>query len=136
MKKDRLIRMMKRALVQLLGIIICLAVSFGIAYLIHYFSDTSLRRVMVYEGFLIIMAGVLLSPRGNRSIINVNALDQPNAAQIAYRDLEVNRMEQEIERQDTSYYKNFFSSMKAGANNLTFIVTGTIMQIIAMNYLS
>jgi ABC-type lipoprotein release transport system permease subunit len=91
---------------------------------------------MLYEGFAIVLIGALLSPRAGRSMTNVNGLDQPSAAQMTYHDLEVNRLEQEIERQDTSYYNNFFYSMKTGANNLSFIITGAILLLFALNYLS
>lgn len=134
--RDKLRRMLKRVLVQLLCIIIFFAIVSGMAFIIHYFSELSLRTVMVYEGFVIVLVGALLSPRAGRSMANVNALDQPSAAQMAYHDLEVNRLEQEIERQDPSYYKNFFYSMKAGANHLTFIITGVVMLLVALNYLS
>jgi hypothetical protein len=90
---------------------------------------------MVYEGFILALVGALLSPRATRSIINANALDQPNATQIAYRDLEINRLEQELEREDPSYYKNFYSRVKGSAHNLTLIITGVVMLLYALNYL-
>jgi prolipoprotein diacylglyceryltransferase len=90
---------------------------------------------MVYEGFILVLVGALLSPRASRTFINANALDQPNAAQMAYRDLEINRLEQELEREDPSYYKNFFSQIKGNAYNLTLIIAGVIMFFYALNYL-
>ncbi len=133
--KEKLKAISKRVLVQILCVIIFLVLGALIAVLISRYTGTILKTVMVYEGFIIVLAGALLSPRACRSIINANALDQPNAAQLAYRDLEINRFEQELERKEPSYYKNFFSQVKGIAYSLTFIITGIIMLFYALNYL-
>lgn len=133
--KERMITISKRILVQILCVVIFLALCLLSAVVISHFTGTILRTVMVYEGFILVLAGALLSPRASRSIINANALDQPNATQIAYRDLEINRLEQELEREDPSYYKNFYSQVKGSAHNLTLIITGVVMLLYALNYL-
>ena len=103
--KEKFIRLLKRAIIQSFCVLIFLVLCILIAILISRFSGTILRTVMVYEGFILVLAGALLSPRASRSIINANALDQPNAAQIAYRDLQISRLEQELEREDPFYYR-------------------------------
>lgn len=112
-----------------------LSVSLLVAVLISRFSGILLRTVMVYEGFIILLVGALLSPRGMRSMINVNAFGQRNAEQLLHRELEINRLEQELERKDPNYYKNFFQMVKEGPHNYTLIITGGILMIYAMNYL-
>ncbi len=134
--KEKFVKLVKKILVQSLCIIIFLAICLLIAVQISHFTGIIFRTVMVYEGFILVLAGALLSPRASRSIINVNALDQPNAAQIAHRDLEVIRLEQELEREDPSYYKNFFYQVKGSAHNITLIFTGLIMLFYALNYLA
>ena len=133
--KEKLIAILKRICVQLLCVVILLALCLFIAVLISRFSGTILKTVIVYEGFILALVGALLSPRASRSFINANALDQPNAAQMAYRDLEINRLEQELEREDPSYYKNFFFQVKGVAHNLTLIIAGAVMLFCALNYL-
>lgn len=133
--KERIITISRRILVQFLCFVIFLAFCLLVAIVISRFTGTILRTVMVYEGFILALVGALLSPRATRSIINANALDQPNATQIAYRDLEINRLEQELEREDSSYYKNFYSRVKGSAHNLTLIITGVVMLLYALNYL-
>ncbi|MDF2906705.1 MAG: hypothetical protein K0R34_2026 [Herbinix sp.] len=133
--KDKLVKFIKRILVQILCIIVFLALCLLIALLISHFSGIILRTVMVYEGFILVLVGALLSPKSGRSIINVNGLDQPSATQMAYRDLEVNRLEQEFERENPSYYKDFYSGVKGSAHNLTLILSGGIMLMYALNYL-
>lgn len=133
--KEKIVIISKRILVQFLCVVIFLAFCLLIAIMISRFTGTILRTVMVYEGFILVLAGALLSPRATRSFIDANALDRPNATQIAYRDLEINRLEQEFERQDPFYYKNFFSQVKGNAHNFTLIITGVIMLFYALNYL-
>ena len=133
--KERIIMISKRILVQILCVVIFQALCLLIAVAISRYTGTLLRTVMVYEGFILVLVGALLSPRATRSMINANALDQPNATQIAYRDMEITRLEQEFEREDPSYYKNFFSQVKGSAHNLTLIIAGIIMLLYALNYL-
>ncbi len=133
--KEKIKTITKQILMQALSVIIFLVISSLIAVLISRYTGVILRTVMVYEGFIIILAGALLSPKASRSIINANALDQPNATQIAYRDMEISRWEQEKEREDPSYYNNFFSQVKGIAHNLTFIITGVILLFCALTYL-
>lgn len=133
--KEKFKFILKRILIQILCVVILLALCLLIALLISRFSGTILKTVIVYESFILALAGALLSPRASRSFINANALDQPNAAQMAYRDLEINRLEQELEREDPSYYKNFFFQVKGIAHNLTLIITGAVMLFYALNYL-
>ena len=133
--KEKLGRVIKKILAQILCIILLLFVSYPIAVLISHYYGILLRTVMVYEGFVILLVGALLSPRGMRSMINVNAFGQRNAEQLLYRELEINRMEQELERKDPSYYKNFFQIVKETPHNYTLIITGGLLMIYAMNYL-
>ena len=133
--KEKFIRLLKRVIIQSFCVLIFLVLCILIAILISRFSGTILRTVMVYEGFILVLAGALLSPRASRSIINANALDQPNAAQIAYRDLQISRLEQELEREDPFYYKNFFYQVKGCAHNITLILTGAIMLFYALSFL-
>ena len=133
--KERIIMISKRILVQILCVVIFQALCLLIAVAISRYTGTLLRTVMVYEGFILVLVGALLSPRATRSMINANALDQPNATQIAYRDLEITRLEQEFVREDASFYKNFFSQVKGSAHNLTLIIAGIIMLLYALNYL-
>ncbi len=133
--KGKLVQIIKLVLIQILCVMIFLSISVLCAVLISRFSGSILRTVMVYEGFILVLVGALLSPRATRSFINANALDQPNAAQIAYRDMEINRMEQEFEREDPLYYKNFFYLVKGSAHNITMILAGLILLFYALNYL-
>ncbi len=133
--KEKMKKVLQKLLIQILYIILFTSVSVLAAVLISRYFDILLRTVVVYEGFFVVLVGALLSPRGVRSIINVNALDQRHADQMIQRDLEINRMEQELERRDPNYYKNFFHLVKEGPHNFTFIITGGLLMIYAMNYL-
>jgi hypothetical protein len=133
--KEKVFTVIKRSLIQLLSISVFLALGLLVALLISHFSGTIVRTVMVYEGFILVLAGALLSPRYGHSIVNVNALDQPSATQLAHLDLEINRVEQQLEREDPSYYKNFFRQIKGSSYILTLIITGAILLLYALNYL-
>ncbi|MBP1756539.1 MAG: hypothetical protein H6Q59_2937 [Firmicutes bacterium] len=125
----------KKLLVLLIGILICLALSYVIALLVSRCFHITFRTVMVYEGFLVILIGALLSPSGSRSIINLGASGQKNAAQISYQDLEVNRLEQELERKNPLYYKNFFSTLKTINYHWTFLISGAAMLLYTLEFM-
>jgi hypothetical protein len=133
--KEKSVIAIKKIMVEIICVLLFLSLSLLIAVLISHFSGSLLRTVMVYEGFIIVLVGALLSPRGSRSIINLNALEQRNAEYMIRQDLEINRLEQELERKDPSYYKNFFSRVKGSPHNLTLILSGGIILFYALIYL-
>lgn len=133
--KAKMMNIIKKLLVQFIGILICLALYYVIAILVSGCFHFTFRTVIVYEGFIVILIGALLSPSGSRSIINLGAFGQKNAAQISYQDLEVNRMEQELERKKPLYYKNFFSVMKAINYHWVFLICGAIMILYALEFM-
>lgn len=133
--KVKIMNIMKRVLVQLIGSIICVGIFYIIALLISRWFPITFRTVMVYEGFLVILVGALLSPSGSRSIINMGAFGQKNAAQISYQDLEVNRLEQEQERKNPFYYKNFFSVVKTIDYHWAFLISGAVMILYALEFM-
>ena len=133
--KDKLVAIIRKIMLQILCIIVFLFFSVLCALAISHFYGILLRTVMVYEGFVIVLVGALLSPRGSRSLIPLNAFGQRNAEQMLHRELEINRSEQEIERKDPSYYKNFFQLVRESRHNITLIITGGILLLVAMEYL-
>lgn len=133
--KEKTWNIVKKIMVQLIGILICLVISYAIALLISWCFPITFRTVMVYEGFLVILLGALLSPGGSRSIINLGAFGQKNAAQISYQDLEVNRLEQEVERKNPLYYKNFFSIMRTINYHWSFLISGAVMVLYALEFM-
>ncbi len=133
--KERAVKVIKRILVQILYIIVFLTFSILCAILISHKFEIILRTVMVYVGFLIALVGALLSPRGSRSIINMNAFGQRSAEQIVHQELEINRLEQELERKDTFYHRKFFQLVKEGPHNITFVITGGILLFYAIKFL-
>jgi hypothetical protein len=121
----------KRIFFQFLYSFILFGIGYIIAILISNKSNYKLQDVMSYEGFILILIGALLSPKSNHSIINLQGTGQRNANLISYQDLEVTRQEQELERESTNYYKNFFryKVVKSVFRNLTFIFAGIITLI-------
>ncbi len=130
-----MIAFLRKIVLHLITTAIFLLFSYGIAFLISSLFGFSLRTVMVYEGFLFVLVGALLSPGGSHTIINLGSFGQKNAAQISYQDLEVNRMEQELERKSKSYYKDFFYALKANTGNITLILSGAVLIIYSLNYM-
>lgn len=133
--KDKVNTTIKKIVFHIITTVILLVFSCGIAYLISTLFQISLRTVVVYEGFFLVLMGALLSPGGSRTVINLGAFGQKNAAQISYQDLEVNRLEQEKVRESKSYYKDFFYSLKASTGNLTLILTGAVLILYSLNYM-
>jgi hypothetical protein len=65
----------------------------------------------------------------------MGALGQKNAAQISYQDLEVNRLEQEQERKNPLYYKNFLSAVKSIEYRWVFLISGAVMILYALEFM-
>lgn len=115
----------KSAMLSVLFSLIILGIGYVIAVLIANRSGYQLQDVLFVEGIIVIAIGLMLSMKGNPSGVSLQGLGQQNANQTASWNLEVTR----IERDNTSYYKNFLqhSVLEFAFSNLVITLGGLLI---------
>lgn len=122
MLKTKLKKIMNKALFLLLFSLIYLGVGFIVAILISNKFNFILQEVMIYEGLIIILIGILMSMKGNPSGISISGMGSNDATITSYMNNEFTRQEREI----NPYYKDYFKNnlVRFSYSNLTFILGG------------
>ncbi|MHB8132306.1 MAG: hypothetical protein ACYDEX_25415 [Mobilitalea sp.] len=122
MLKTKLKKIMNKALFLLLFSFIYLGIGFIVAILISNKFNYNLQEVMIYEGLIIILIGILMSMKGNPSGISISGMGSNDATITSYMNNEFTRQEREI----NPYHKDYFNNnlVKFSYSNLTFIFGG------------
>lgn len=126
----------KIILTKVLLIILCCLLLFGLEYLlallIAYKSSYKIQDVMIYEGIIIIIIGIFMSMKGSHSGINLQGVGQINENAVQFQNFEVTRLEQEQERKNKEYFKNFYkyAIVETIFSSLVFIIGGILIILI------
>lgn len=131
MLRNKVKRTLKKILTTLIWGIIIFSISCLMAILVSHLFGVSLRSVMAVEGLVLAFIGMLLLPSGSYNI-NLRGLGQKDSSYLTYQDTETSRLEQQIERGDANYYKNFYSIREIFKNGLVFIIVGAAIFASAM----
>ncbi len=136
MYKSNIGRTLRSLLIKLLFCIFIFGIIYLIAIIIPIFFDVTTKEVMTVEGLVIALLGALLSPSGN-SGINLRGMGQRDANAISYQDTEVSRLQQQQEREDIDYHKNFFvnSVKETFKHSLILAIAGIAAFLYAVNFL-
>ncbi|MBH1940832.1 hypothetical protein I5677_08020 [Mobilitalea sibirica] len=98
-------------------------------FISHQFGYT-LQDVMSYVGIFLFFLGILLSMKGNPSGSNINGMGMSNEKAISYQNLEVTRLEREINPYHKDYYKN--NVVRFAFGKLTFIIGGVMIMAFSL----
>lgn len=126
---------LKKILYQLLLTTILVGIALLVSLLISHLLHISIQKILSYEGVIFFLIGILLSPSGNHSNFNLQGLGQQDVSIFKLTELETTRIEQEIKRKFSDYYKNFFkfNVIKVLISNITFLLVGTILLVLSFN---
>lgn len=127
---DKFKSILKRLLLILCFSLIMFIIGVLVAFLIYYFSKYRIENILFYEGIIITIIGVLMSLKGNPSGLSVGSIGQNNTAQVSFQNLEVTRLEREI----NPYHKNFSKNniVTFGLINITIILSGILILILSL----
>jgi ABC-type multidrug transport system fused ATPase/permease subunit len=125
MQKFNFKRILRKILFLLIFSILYLAIGYVAAILISNHFHYKLQDVLFIVGFLLFLLGILMSMKGNPSGTSFSGIGQKNVNAISNLDLEVTRMEREINPYHKDYYKNNVVEFAFG--NLTFLLGGVLI---------
>jgi cell division septal protein FtsQ len=127
MQKFNFKRILKKILFLLIFSILYLAIGYVAAILISNNFHYKLQDVLFLVGFLLFLLGILMSMKGNPSGTSFSGIGQKNVNAISNLDLEVTRMEREINPYHKDYYKN--NIVEFAFSNLTVLLGGVLLII-------
>jgi cytochrome c biogenesis protein CcdA len=123
--KTKLRRFIRKALFIALFSLIYLGIGFVVAMLISIKFKYNLQVVMSYEGFFVIIIGILMSMKGNPSGISISRIGNNDASLTSYLNNEITRQEREL----NPYHKDFLNNniVEFSYNNITVIFGGLLI---------
>lgn len=125
MQKFNFKRIFKKILFLLIFSILYLAIGYVAAILISNHFHYKLQDVLFLVGFLLFLLGILMSMKGNPSGTSFSGIGQKNVTAISNLDLEVTRMEREINPYHKDFYKN--NIVEFAFSNLTVLFGGVLL---------
>lgn len=124
---NKLKSLLKQSLLILCFSLIIFLIGLLISFLICYFKNCKLENILFYEGIIVTIIGVLMSLRGNPSGSNIGSIGQNNATQVSFENLEVTRLEREMNPYHKGFRKNNIVTL--GVINITIILSGIFLLI-------
>jgi hypothetical protein len=136
MYKNNISKILRSLIIKLLLCILIFGLIYLLAIIIPVFFNVTSKAVLVVEGLVLALSGALLSPGGN-SGIDLRGMGQRNANIISYQITEEARLQQQQEREDKDYHKNFFvnSVKEIFKNSIILVVAGIAGFLYAVNFL-
>ena len=117
--------MVKNMLLLVMYGLIFLGLGYVVAIIIVNLFGYVLQDVMFIEGLIVIILGFLFSMKGNPSGSSLQGFGRNNAQQLSYLNMEATK----VEREATSYHKNFLkhSIVEFAFSNFTIIMGGVFI---------
>jgi len=127
--KDNIRVLIKKILKLIIFSVIYLILGFVIALLISKNYNKELTDILTYEGFILMLIGVLTSMKGNPSGISISGTGRQDHSIHSYIDNEITRQE----RENRPYHKEFFKNnvTEFVFANVTFILGGILILILS-----
>jgi hypothetical protein len=136
MYKNNISKILRSLIIKLLLCILIFGLIYLLAIIIPVFFNVTSKAVLVVEGLVLALSGALLSPSGN-SGIDLRGMGQRNANIISYQITEEARLQQQQDREDKDYHKNFFvnSVKEIFKNSIILVIAGIAGFLYAVNFL-
>ncbi len=110
--------------------IIYFAVGMIIAFIILKNTNYNFADIVVVEGVLVFIVGILMSLSGNPSGMSINSIGDSNVQQSDY----ANNMATVMDRSARPYHKGFTKNnvVEFGVSNITFIMSGVLLVLVSL----
>ena len=125
-------KFIKKLLFCFLISILYLAVGMIIAFIILKNTNYNFADILVVEGVLLFIVGILMSLSGNPSGISINSVGESNVQQGDYANNMATVMDRSARPYDKGFSKN--NVVEFGVSNITFIMAGVLLVLVSLRF--